>query len=117
MVMSSSRRARAATGAPDLSPAYVVRHEGRRFVAVCLSDVPEPRAVGLLTALTTSEQEVAVLVTEQLSNAEIARRRGVAPRTIANQLASVYRKLGVGSRTELVALLARARSRARDPSV
>lgn len=33
----------------------------------------------------------------------IARRRGTSPRTVANQIASIFRKHGVGSRAELVA--------------
>jgi DNA-binding CsgD family transcriptional regulator len=35
------------------------------------------------------------------SNQDIARTRGVSVRTVANQLAAVYRKLGVRSRAEL----------------
>jgi DNA-binding NarL/FixJ family response regulator len=35
----------------------------------------------------------------------IARARGVSPRTVANQTASAYRKLGVGSRIEMFATL------------
>lgn len=35
----------------------------------------------------------------------IARARGVSPRTVANQTASAYRKLGVGSRIEIFATL------------
>jgi DNA-binding CsgD family transcriptional regulator len=35
--------------------------------------------------------------------------RGVSPRTVANQIASVFRKLGVHSRLELQAWLARVR--------
>lgn len=37
------------------------------------------------------------------SNDDIARRRGTSPRTVANQIASIFRKHGVGSRAELVA--------------
>ena len=52
--------------------------------------------------LTQAEREVALLVLEGRSNAEIGRLRGRAPRTIANQIARVFRKLGVNSRSELV---------------
>jgi DNA-binding CsgD family transcriptional regulator len=34
----------------------------------------------------------------------IACERGTSPRTVCNQLASVYRKLGVSSRREVLAL-------------
>lgn len=55
--------------------------------------------------LTSSEREVVQLVAQGLSNEEIAAARGRSARTIANQLAAVYRKLGVFSRTELLARL------------
>ena len=58
--------------------------------------------------LTSSECAVLVLVLGGHSNAEIARARGTSIRTIANQVAAVYQKLGVGSRRELGA---RQRSR------
>jgi DNA-binding NarL/FixJ family response regulator len=60
-----------------------------------------------LTRLTESEQRVIRLVLEGLSNSAIARQRGVSSRTIANQLASSYSKLGIGSRRELKARLSR----------
>lgn len=41
------------------------------------------------------------------ASAEIAAARHVSLRTIANQVASVFRKVGVKSRSELVARLAR----------
>lgn len=61
-----------------------------------------PRAAGV----TAAERVVLVLAVAGLSNAEIAARRGVSPRTVANQLASLFRKLGVHSRLELQAWLA-----------
>ncbi|MCC6665463.1 MAG: helix-turn-helix transcriptional regulator [Polyangiaceae bacterium] len=51
--------------------------------------------------LTTTEQAVATGLLAGLSNREIALRRGVAVRTVANQVASVLRKAGVRSRFEL----------------
>ena len=55
--------------------------------------------------LTAAEREVALDAARGLSNVMIARGRSRSPRTIANQLASIYRKLGVASRAELAALL------------
>lgn len=49
---------------------------------------------------------MAELALANLSNAEIAERRGTSPRTVANQVASLFRKLGVASRSELRALVA-----------
>jgi DNA-binding NarL/FixJ family response regulator len=59
------------------------------------------------TALSPAEQSVVELVCRGLRNAEIARMRGTKPRTIANQLAAIYRKLGITSRVELAASRAR----------
>jgi DNA-binding CsgD family transcriptional regulator len=56
-------------------------------------------------ALTAAENEVLACAAAGLSNAEIARRRGKSLRTIANQLASAYRKLGVSGRQEVLAQL------------
>lgn len=56
-------------------------------------------------SLTDAEKEVVALVAQGLSNEEIGKARGRSARTIANQLAAVYRKLGVFSRTELLAKL------------
>jgi DNA-binding CsgD family transcriptional regulator len=55
--------------------------------------------------LTPGEREVAMLVASGLSNLDVALRRRRSVRTIANQLASVFRKLSVSSRAELAAAL------------
>lgn len=52
--------------------------------------------------LTAAELEVALLVYEDQSNQAIAEARGVSVKTVGNQLESIYRKLGVQSRVELV---------------
>jgi DNA-binding NarL/FixJ family response regulator len=62
-----------------------------------------PRDARASACLTTAERQVALALLAGLSNAEIAARRGTSPRTIANQVASIYCKLGVGSRAELAA--------------
>jgi len=57
--------------------------------------------------LTATERAVLALVLAGRSNAAIALERGTAVRTVANQVASIFRKHGVSSRSELIALLAR----------
>lgn len=52
--------------------------------------------------LTESEWLVALLVLAGHSSRDIARIRGVAARTVSNQLAAIYQKLGLTSRRELV---------------
>jgi DNA-binding NarL/FixJ family response regulator len=55
--------------------------------------------------LSPSEREVLEHLARGSSNAEIARARGVALRTVANQVAAILRKVGVSSRIELIAKL------------
>ncbi len=62
-----------------------------------------------LRELTAAENAVAELVFAGLGNAAIAAARSSSPRTVANQIASIFRKLCIGSRVELVALLAERR--------
>jgi|HubBroStandDraft_6_1064221.scaffolds.fasta_scaffold175274_2 DNA-binding NarL/FixJ family response regulator len=54
--------------------------------------------------LSQAELQIVRLVLQGLSNADIARRRGVSVQTIANQLSVSYRKLGIRSRRELHAV-------------
>lgn len=63
-------------------------------------------AMPLLARLSPAERNVAALVTEGLRNAEIAERLGRSRKTIESQLSSIYRKLEIGNRTQLVRLLA-----------
>ena len=49
--------------------------------------------------LTARELEVLQLVSEGLSDGEVARRLVVSPRTVHSHLRSIYRKLGVSSRS------------------
>jgi DNA-binding CsgD family transcriptional regulator len=70
---------------------------------VVLSYPDAPAAIP--AALTAAEREVVRLALDGLSNAQVARARGTSVSTVANQLASIFRKLGVGSRYELIASL------------
>lgn len=65
-----------------------------------------PREVPTLASLTDAENEVMSHAVRGASNAEIAALRGTSRRTVANQLASIYRKLGLCSRSELAAYVA-----------
>lgn len=60
---------------------------------------------GPLDKLTRREREIVDTVTQGLSFKQAARKIGVAPSTVANHLYRIYRKLGVGSRTELASLV------------
>ncbi len=93
--------------APDAFAAWWMRIGSDEFV---LFEIPEPLrgpdGAGL-PGLTAAEADVARYVLAGLSNAEVARRRGSSPRTVANQVARIFRKLGIASRNELSALFAR----------
>lgn len=54
-------------------------------------------------SLSPAERDVSTWLLAGCSNREIAWRRGTSPRTVANQLAQIFRKLGVQSRHELLA--------------
>lgn len=51
-------------------------------------------------------QEVVRLLCAGRSQAEIAAARNVSPRTVANQVAAIYQRLGLSGRSELVAYMA-----------
>jgi len=57
-----------------------------------------------VTSLTATERHIAELVVQGRSNREIAAELIVSLRTVESNLTRVYRKLGVRSRTELVAV-------------
>jgi len=106
------RRAGEEHGSPlDLeAPHELLAHRfdvGADSFAVLEFPVTDVVAPALLARLSASEQSVFRLILEGKSNLEIARARPRAVRTVANQVASIFRKLGIGSRHELYALAAR----------
>jgi len=78
-----------------------LRHGGE-ILFVLTETTTRPRAVSKLSA---AELEVVEALLSGETRSEIATRRGVAMRTILNQIASVYRKLGVRSASELARAL------------
>jgi DNA-binding CsgD family transcriptional regulator len=58
-------------------------------------------------SLTPTEQSVVQLVADGLRNREIADRLFISPRTVETHLTHVFGRLGISSRTELVALAGR----------
>ena len=55
------------------------------------------------SALSKAEREVMEELVRGKTNAQISELRGVAERTVANQVASIFKKLGLNSRQELAA--------------
>jgi DNA-binding CsgD family transcriptional regulator len=74
-------------------------------IAVASSALLDPAR---LAALSEAEREVALLLLQGATNRAIAIGRGSAERTVANQIQSLYRKLGVGSRAGLAARVQRS---------
>lgn len=70
-----------------------------------------------LDVLTSAQLEVARAIVRGASNAAIARERGTSVRTVANQVASILRKLGVGSRAQLATKLANVDLQPASPKV
>ena len=58
--------------------------------------------------MTAAERAVAELVARGATNQEIAQLRRTSTRTVANQVASILRKLGLSSRVAIAALVARS---------
>ncbi|WP_209324190.1 helix-turn-helix transcriptional regulator [Brevibacterium renqingii] len=90
----------------------VFREVGSELLAAAVRLEPteppaQPARNTLLDVLTPDEREVVGLVSEGLKNREIASQIFVSLRTVELRLTSVYRKLEVSSRTELIARLAR----------
>jgi DNA-binding CsgD family transcriptional regulator len=59
-----------------------------------------------MSQLTPAEIEVVRAIAAGSSQARVARQRGTSRQTVANQVASAFRKLGIGSRRELQRLMA-----------
>jgi DNA-binding CsgD family transcriptional regulator len=91
--------------APDQAapPIFLSRkpfaHEGREWAILSYPMIPRE----VWECLTVVERVVATLTLRGLSNKRIAAVRHCSPRTVANEVASIFRKLGVFSRAELIA--------------
>ncbi|MFU8832952.1 MAG: helix-turn-helix domain-containing protein, partial [Wenzhouxiangella sp.] len=57
------------------------------------------------TTLTRREQQILKVLAQGLSNAGIAEKLYISEKTVRNHLSKIYRKLGVSSRTQTMALI------------
>lgn len=112
------QRALSALGLRDLADALRLRamaHSTMRIgsvpvcvhVGVLVDERPEAaHAVpDHIVGLTRAEREVLAAIVRGCSHRQVAALRGTTQRTVANQVASIFGKIGVGSRRELVARL------------
>jgi DNA-binding CsgD family transcriptional regulator len=85
--------------------------DGRRIEMVSI-----PRLERWLSeCLSPAEVSVMLLRAEGLTHSEIAQQRSASSRTVANQIASASRKLGVSGRASLLSYLARSMPQAVSP--
>lgn len=106
MMTAPGNGARRRDPASDLEPPAGITSTrftvGDEEVVVLSFPLPGYRLPDTLTA---AERAVVELLLEGRSNANIASARGTSVRTVANQVASIFRKVGVTSRAELMARL------------
>ena len=69
-----------------------------------LDDAPRRGDALALSALTTREREIYELLAGGLSRAHVAERAGISVHTVATHIKRIYRKLGVRSQAEAIAL-------------
>ncbi len=106
-LLAADRRAEAAAQVEAATP-LLEKWSGWRVAQLAqvrallgLAPVDAPPAVTGSAALTPREREVALLISEGLTNAELARRLYISPKTAAVHVSNILRKLGVSSRTEV----------------
>jgi DNA-binding CsgD family transcriptional regulator len=97
-------RRQAEAAAPFLARWRGWRVDELRAVQRRLGLGPEPSGP---EALTPREREVAALLAEGLSNAQVAERLYISPRTAAVHVSNILAKLGMASRTEVAAWVVR----------
>ena len=85
------------------APRALVRVAGRRAVGAARAARARRPPVAGDQALTPREREVAVLLAEGLTNAELARRLYISPRTAAVHVSNILSKLNLESRMQIAA--------------
>ncbi|NMO50013.1 AAA family ATPase [Actinoplanes sp. TBRC 11911] len=110
-LLAADRRAEA-TVHVEAAASLLAEWEGWRVAQLAqvrarlgMAPLDAPDAVTGPAALTPREREVALLISDGLTNTELARRLYISPKTAAVHVSNILRKLGVSSRTEVGDLL------------
>jgi len=82
----------------DLTQAIRAVHSGRKFLPPPLAMLMETRQSQV--ELTTRELEILGLITQGLSNKQVAYTVGIATYTVNNHVKNILKKLGVSDRTQ-----------------
>lgn len=90
---------------PATAPESLVAYEIEPGKVLFVHSLPK----GTIPGLTPAEEAVLALVLDGHDNAAIAALRSTASRTVANQIASIFRKAGASSRAELAARVVSSR--------
>lgn len=93
--------------APTTTPCFIARFAGLHARGDASLPIPTPAQVAILSRLSPAERAVALLTQTGLSNQEIAEQLGRQVGTVKDHLTSIYEKLGVSRRTQLVQALHR----------
>jgi NarL family two-component system response regulator LiaR len=80
------------------------------FSPEVMTALTETPTVDLITALTAREQEIAGLIAEGRTNAEIAHELSLSIFTVKNHVSSILMKLQVQTRTEAAAVIFRSQT-------
>ena len=102
--ISANVRMTRSESTPLADPGFLITFENKRSGSPNLSISREP-VLAALTPLTPREREIAILCGEGMTNAEIAAAGSRSVGTIKAELHSVFKKLGVRTRTELAVTL------------
>jgi DNA-binding CsgD family transcriptional regulator len=109
VISKASKRARVEAVGRNFGSQCPRRKPGTFFLGIAPvtrnADLRKP--IERLTGLSLREQQITNLTCNGLSNKAIADRLGLSEGTVKIHLHHIYRKLGVGSRHELVALAVR----------
>ena len=100
--------------ADDEVPAFSSTEDGPRVSRmrvggedIIVLSVPLPK-LRYPEGTTTAEQEIIDLVLKGLTAKEIAEQRGASLRTVTTQLGTIFRRAGVNSQAELIAMMTEA---------